>query len=81
MKAVNVEKYNCLKFVLTKLRLLNNLTTYRTALLPSVMRGTPDVEIPMGDLLYPARCYITSPLRPLPVLSACDCPFFKKRLN
>ena len=70
-----------LSLVLTKLRLLNDLRTYGTASLPSLMRGTPDVEIPMGDLLYLVRHYIRSPLRVFPILSVCDCPFFKKRLN
>lgn len=69
-----------LSLVLTKLRLLNDLRTYGTASLPSLTRGTPDVEIPMGDLLYLVRHYIRSPLRVFPILSVCDCPFFKKSL-
>ena len=52
-----------LSLVLTKLRLLNDLRTHGTASLPSLMRATPDVEIPKGDLLYPVRHYIRSPLK------------------
>lgn len=43
-----------------------------------ITEGTPDLGIPMRDLLYPGRCHIRSPLGWLPILSVCDDPFFKR---